>query len=172
MPLPFAHSLVGASIIALLLPKISLIRDWKLFLAALFFSLAPDFDFFFVWVLGMGEHWHRSFTHSILFAVSITVLLLVVKGFSHARTILALGAVLLSHSFLDFLTTAHGGGAQLLFPFSSVRFGAGFNRFFSSESEFVFSVLLKQSLIELLIFTPVFLMVLVVRRYLVKTDKR
>lgn len=166
MPLPIAHGLVGASIVALFLPKLSLVRDWKLFLAALFFSLVPDFDFFFVWVLGLGDHWHRSFTHSILFGVSITVLMLLVKGFSHARTIFALGAVLLSHGFLDFLTTVHGRGAQLLFPFSKVRFGAGFNAFFSSESEFVFSVLLKQSLIELLIFTPIFLSVLVMRKYL------
>lgn len=166
MPLPFAHGLVGASVFALFLPKLSLVRDWKIFLAALFFSVAPDFDFFFVWVLGLGEHWHRGFTHSVLFAASITILMLLLKGFSHARTILALGSALLSHALLDSLTTAHGGGAQLLFPFSDVRFGAGFNRFFTSESEFVLSVLVKQSLVELLIFTPIFLAVLVAKKYL------
>ena len=168
MPLPVAHSLVGASLAALWRPKVSLSRDWKALAFAGFLAVAPDFDFAFVW----GLHWwgfHRGPTHSIIFAVCAVIIALAVFGVSYLRDILMYGCALLSHGLLDFATTTYGGGVKLFWPFMQQRFKL---RIFSL-SEFGISRqtrfdqllgMLSYCLIELLIFLPIFLIILWLKR--------
>ena len=168
MPLPIAHSLVGASIAALWRPKVSLSRDWKTLAFAGFLAVTPDFDFAFVW----GWHWwgfHRGPTHSIIFAACAVMIALAIFGTSYLRDVLMYGSALLSHGLLDFATTTYGGGVKLFWPFMRQRFKL---RIFSlSEfgisrhpfSEYLLGIL-SYCVIELLIFLPIFLAVLWLKR--------
>jgi hypothetical protein len=158
MPLPVSHSLVGASVIALLLPPGTLRQNWLILLFGAFLANSPDFDFFFVWVLHIGVDWHRSFTHSVFFTLAVTCLILLIAGFSRIRFVLA-------YAILDFLTTTRGGGVELLFPFSSERLKLGVFSLSEFEQGFYISEIIKAGLVELLIFTPIFLAVLWLRDY-------
>jgi membrane-bound metal-dependent hydrolase YbcI (DUF457 family) len=126
----------------------------------------PDLDFFFVWVVPLGVEWHRSFTHSIFFALAATVFVFAGTGLSRVRAVLAGGAALLSHGLLDYLTTRRGGGVELLYPFSDERLKSGIISVSEFERGFYFMEIIKSGLIELLIFTPIFLAVLWIRGYL------
>jgi membrane-bound metal-dependent hydrolase YbcI (DUF457 family) len=164
MPLPIAHGLVGASVVALWRPKGLLGRDWRKMLIGAALAISPDLDFFLPWGLHL-RGWHRGFTHSISLALAATGLMIAVLGISHLRDALAYGTALLSHGLLDFLTTQKGGGVELLWPFSNERLKLGWIGF--SEFPFGFHVVevIKASLIEILVFAPVLVALLLLREY-------
>jgi membrane-bound metal-dependent hydrolase YbcI (DUF457 family) len=175
MPLPIAHGLVGASVIAASRPQISLRRDWKVLLLGAVLAITPDFDLFFMYGLDLGRGWHRSFTHSIVFALAATCLMLAVKGASRIREVVAYGSALLSHGLLDFLATEKYDGVQLLWPFSTRMFKLGlfgFSEFGTPDYPWTAVVLgfLKPCLVELAIFAPVFLAVYLLRRGALKSS--
>lgn len=59
MPLPTAHSLLGATIVALLHPQFK--KNYALpLIAGVVLANAADFDFVLVFLLGAKE-WHREF---------------------------------------------------------------------------------------------------------------
>jgi len=96
-----------------------------LFLAVV--SVAPDFDFFFVWVLGLPmQVFHRTFAHSIPFALAVTLIYAYVrpKWLSEVPPSLFF-LVLASHGLLDLLCTmdAADHGVMLFWPVSSARWG-------------------------------------------------
>lgn len=165
MPLPIAHSLAGASVVALARPRGSIATDWRLLLLGGFLAVTPDFDFLLIWTLHVSRSLHRGPTHSIFFALVVAALMLMVAGFSRGGAVLACGAAFLSHGVLDFLTTKRGGGVKLLWPFSDERFKLGVVGFSEFPHGFNLVELLKASAIELIVFTPILLTVLVVREY-------
>lgn len=170
MPLPIAHSLIGASVITVSNPQSPLKEDWGLILCGAFLAIAPDFDFFFIWALGAGRH--RIITHSLFCALMLTLLMLLLTGREHLRSVLACGAAFLSHGILDYLCTKDGGGVGLLWPFSDERLKLGV----IGISEFPHGINLievaKASLLEIIIFAPVLLSALMMRKYLAQASRR
>jgi membrane-bound metal-dependent hydrolase YbcI (DUF457 family) len=172
MPLPVAHSLVGATLAEALLPAQTSHRDWKIaFIGCL--SLLPDFDFVLFWGLGFERHWHRGFTHSIVFALSLGFVLLALFGWRHLKEVAVCTLALMSHGLLDTLTTINGQGVELLWPFSQARFKAEI--FAPTELGLatdnvaqVMTYLLTISLIEAAVLVPVFLTVRAIRRLWLK----
>jgi membrane-bound metal-dependent hydrolase YbcI (DUF457 family) len=75
MPLPFAHGLVGASIVAALHPRPARRHFAPLVMGALFANCA-DLDFALV-ALAHDRSYHRGFTHSLVFALALCVVSLV-----------------------------------------------------------------------------------------------
>jgi len=171
MPLPVAHALVGASVVAAIDPSPSSARAWKPLLAGAALALCPDLDYFFEWVL----HWpdvHRTFTHSLVFALGVGGVLVLWMGPARRREGLAYSLAFLSHTLLDFATTRITEGVAWLWPYSMKGFKLGWFSFFEFEHGFEraglllenLTALLQLSLLELVLFLPVFLLVLAVSR--------
>ena len=169
MPLPVAHALVGASVVAAWQPKGALSRDWKPLVYGAALAITPDLDLALLWSLGLSTSWHRSFTHSIAFAVAVGCLVAVAVGRSRIREAIAYGSALLSHGLLDFLATKKYPGVELFWPVSTHRFKLGL----SGISEFgvrdyplaaIIIDWLKPCLTELVIFGPIFLAIILLKR--------
>jgi membrane-bound metal-dependent hydrolase YbcI (DUF457 family) len=165
MPLPIAHGLVGASVVALWHPQNSVKDDWQMLALGAALAISPDFDFFLTWGLHLGRGWHRGFTHSIVAALIVTGFSVAAFGTSRIRIALACGAAFLSHSLLDFLTTKQGGGVELLWPFSTERMKLGLIGISDFANGFHVVEMMKAGLIELALFAPMFLMILLFREY-------
>ena len=163
MPLPFAHGLVGASIVAALHPRPARRHFAPLVLGALLANCA-DLDFALV-ALAHDRSYHRGFTHSLAFALALCVVSLLVFGRARVREALAYGLAYASHAALDYSTTKFGGGLELLWPFSAERFGLGVVGLSELPSLMPSVGILKALLSELLIFAPVLACVLLVRRF-------
>ncbi len=129
-------------------------------------AVSPDLDYLPVYGFGMSYECHRSFTHSIFFALMVTLLILIITRFSYIKRTLACGTVLLSHGLVDFLVSYNKGGVKLLYPLSDKRFEFGlsgvFERIDNSLLEFI-----DQALLELILFTPILLLLLLFREYTV-----
>ena len=165
MPLPVAHTLLGAAIITATLPDPSPARNWKTLLIGGALSVSPDLDYFF------ETTQHRGFTHSLLFALIVGGLCFAVTRFANIRVAVALAAAFLSHALLDYATTKTMPGVELLWPITNQRFGLGLIDYYDLTGidpvhflyQNVASDLFKAGLIELLIFGPLFLCVLFVK---------
>lgn len=153
MPLPFAHGLVGASVVAALHPRPARGHFAPLALGA-FLANCADLDFALV-ALAHDRSYHRGFTHSLAFSLALLLAALALFGRARAREALAYGLAYASHALLDFSTTKLGGGVQLLWPFSAGRFGLGLVGLSELPSRLPPAVVLKSLLLELLIFAPV-----------------
>ena len=166
MPLPLAHALVGASVATAILSPQTPHRYWKILLSGLL-AVIPDLDFFFVWVLGWDRTWHRGFTHSMVFAVVGGVLARLIVNRRHAlqsqrRDLWAYCLAMMSHGFLDALFSFEGGGVELLWPFTASRYKLGYTALL--ESTETWRHMLSQSVLEAVIFVPIFAVVLWLRR--------
>ena len=165
MPLPIAHALVGASIVALTLPDASPTRNWKPLLIGGALSVCPDLDYFF------GTTWHRGFTHSLAFACAVSAVCLAAMGFAKVRVAIAYAGAFFSHGLLDYATTKAMPGVELLWPMSNRRFGLGLIDYYQITGidpvYFLFkdvaADLLKAGMIELMIFVPVFVCALLLK---------
>lgn len=171
MPLPVAHGLLGVSV-AIALRQSSQSRQWKSLLIGTLLGICPDFDYVLNWLRISGGGWHHGFTHSISFAVSIGLLTAMVLGERHARSVMLYSAVTFSHTLLDFLMT-ESRGVALWWPFNDQRYKLmlpnPIDYTWSSSSlwEAIFD-LLRISLAELIIFAPLLLVVVLVKRLLVE----
>jgi inner membrane protein len=121
MPLPIAHSLFAASIVAATHNEPTKRLAMPLCVGA-FLANSPDFDFALVFLLG-SKDWHRGFSHSILFAAIVLVVIALSRGRSKLRESIAFGLAYASHFVLDFSTTKYGDGLQLFWFFDPERFG-------------------------------------------------
>lgn len=161
MPLPFAHGILGASIVGAIHPK----PFGKYFLPAFiggFLANAADFDFLLVFLFHSKE-FHRGFTHSIFFSVLVGTCFLLFLGQKKYREALAYAMAFASHFILDFITTKIGGGLEIYFPFSKERFGLGLIGLSEVPSKLsIYEIFLTIGL-ELLIFTPIFLIIYFIR---------
>ena len=163
MPMPVAHSLVGASLVAAVLP-----RAWRRghhlpLLAGALLANAADLDFLLVFAYG-SRAWHRGFTHSLAFALLVCLALLVRLGTARARKALAYGLAYASHAALDFATTREGGGLELFWPFSAERFGLRWWGLSEIPSRLPPAEVLKSICLEFALFAPPLVAVLLLRR--------
>lgn len=163
MPLPIAHGLAGASIIALVHPKGD-VKNWKPLLLGFVLANCPDLDLGFQFLFG-GRGFHRGFTHSIFFAFLVGVAIFVWFRREHWRIPLAYSSAFLSHTILDFVS-ANSGAVRILMPFSNKPYGLGAISFSELSRGFLISDMLYFSAIEALIFIPLFLIALFVRRFI------
>lgn len=161
MPMPVAHGLVGASLVAAALPRAG--RRRLLLLAGAALANAPDLDFILVFVF-RSRAWHRGFTHSLVCALAVFVCLLLSLGRRRAREAVAFGMAYASHALLDFATTRAGGGLELFWPFSAERFGLRWWGLSEIPSRLPPLEVLKSLAVEFLLFAPPFLLVLLWRR--------
>jgi membrane-bound metal-dependent hydrolase YbcI (DUF457 family) len=164
MPLPFAHGLVGASLVAAIHPRPARWHYAPLFAGALLANCA-DLDFALV-LLTHDRSFHRSFTHSLVFALALLLVAFIIFGRTRAREALAYGLAYASHALLDYSTMKFGGGVELLWPFSTERFGLGLVGLSELPSRLPPAYVFKALLLELLIFAPLLASVLIARRVL------
>jgi membrane-bound metal-dependent hydrolase YbcI (DUF457 family) len=164
MPLPFAHGLVGAGLVAALHPRPARWRSAPLVFGALLANCA-DLDFALV-ALTHDRSYHRGFTHSLAFALALCVAMLALFGRARLREALAYGLAYASHSILDYSTTKLGGGVELLWPFSAERFGLGLVGLSELPSRMPRAYVLKAALFEIILFAPLLACVLLARRLL------
>ncbi len=161
MPLPVAHSLVGASLVAAVLPREG---RYRLLLAAgAVLANAADLDFILSFAL-RSRGWHRGFTHSLAFALAVSLCFLLLLGRRRAREAAAFGLAYGSHALLDFATTREGGGLELFWPFSAERLGLRWWGLSELPSRLPPAEVLKSAGLELLLFAPPLVLLLLWRR--------
>lgn len=169
MPLPAAHGIIGASIIAISRRSVIFSRDWVSLSLGALLAISPDLDFIFVWILCFGGAWHRSFTHSVLFALLVGAMTSGIAGPPRIREAIVYASAVISHSLLDLFTTKTMAGVELFWPFYAYRFKLGlFNHLdvdLNAHSFSNFAVgLLKTSFMELLVLAPVFMLIIFLKR--------
>lgn len=163
MPLPVSHSLVGASLVAAVLPRAGRARYWLALAAGAVLANAADLDFILVFLF-RSRAWHRGFTHSLAFALVVCACLLLAFGARRAREATAYGLAYASHSLLDFATTKAGGGLELLWPFSADRLGLRWWGLSELPSRLPAAEILKSLSLEFALFAPPLLILVLLRR--------
>ncbi|HEV2802085.1 MAG TPA: metal-dependent hydrolase [Pyrinomonadaceae bacterium] len=164
MPLPIAHALVGASVVAATYTRPRSPRYLLALIVGASLANAADLDFLLV-IAFHSRAWHRGFTHSLVFAACVT--LLFVFAFGHwrrARDGAAYGLAFASHCILDFLTTKEGGGVELLWPFSTDRFALSWAGLSELPSRLPPLTVLKWLAVEFALFAPLLLFIWYWRR--------
>ena len=161
--MPVAHGLLGASLVAAILPR-ERQRRYALPLAAgALLANAADLDFGLVFALH-SRGWHRGFTHSLAFALAVGLAFFVTLGRARARRAAAYGLAYASHAVLDFATTKSGGGLELLWPFTSERLALGWRGLSEIPSRVPPAGIVRYLVVEFLIFAPPFLALLLWRK--------
>lgn len=170
MPMPFAHGLLGGSIVAAVHPEPTRYYGAPV-LAGMILANLPDLDLLTVLIIHT-RGWHRTITHSLITAGVLLLILAFAFGRAHLREAIAYGLAFMSHGLLDFATTTAGGGVALFSPFSWYRFRL--DRFSLSENPAKYPVdeIVKMIGWELLIFLPPLLLLLGVRFYLSRRTQR
>lgn len=163
MPLPIAHGLVGACIVLALHPSPTAGRYRLPLFVGAFLANCADLDFLLAFALD-SRAWHRGFTHSLLFALVVSLAALPLFGKSRVRALAAYGLAFASHGVLDFVTTKHGGGVELLWFASRERLKLGLVGLSEIPSRLTAVEVLTAAVIEVMIFAPLFGVVLWLRR--------
>jgi membrane-bound metal-dependent hydrolase YbcI (DUF457 family) len=161
MPMPVAHSLVGASLVAAVLPRRP--RYWRALAAGALLANAADLDFVFVFLF-RSRAWHRGFSHSLAFALAVFVCFLLALGRERAREAAALGLAYASHALLDFATTNVTRGVELFWPFSADRLGLRWWGLSELPSRLPVAEILKWLSLEFVLFAPPLLFLILLRR--------
>lgn len=165
MPLPLAHSLIGASVAAAVHKRSD--AWWKLLCISGFLGVCPDFDYVLNWLrVGRGG-WHHGFTHSIVFALCVGAVTALLSRWRSVRAFIAFSAATASHTLLDYLIT-ESRGVSLWWPFTDRRYKfrgpnpIDYTWSTTSLSDAALDIL-RISLTELIIFGPVLLMIILLR---------
>ena len=174
MPLPVAHGLIGASAVAALCPSAQPGR-WKWLALGAFLGVAPDFDYALNWLRISRGGWHHGFTHSIPFALVVGLVMIIVLRQWKVRSFLVFSAAYVSHTLLDYMLT-ESRGVALWWPFTNYRYKLRLPNpidYTWSDDSFIQAAfdLLKISLIELLLFGPILLAVILVRQVVNKRSQ-
>ena len=168
MPLPVAHALVGASVVAAMERGWTSRRTCLHMLLAALLANAADLDFLLVYAQG-SKTWHRAFTHSLVFSLFIFVLLALWLGRQRLKTAAAFGIAFGSHAVLDFVTTKEGSGIELFWPFSEKRVMLGWWGLSEWPSRMTASQITQALAFEFALFAPVLLTIMFLRRRAVST---
>ena len=163
MPTPVAHSLVGAGLVAAVLPRAGRARYWVLLAAGAALANAADLDFILAFAF-RSRAWHRGFTHSLVFALVVFLCFLLALGRARAREAAAYGLAYASHVLLDFATTKASGGLELLWPFSLERLGLRWWGLSELPSRLPPAEILKTLSLEFVLFAPPLLFLILLRR--------
>jgi membrane-bound metal-dependent hydrolase YbcI (DUF457 family) len=163
MPMPIAHGFLGASIVAAALPKPANRYVMSLVFGAFLANMA-DFDFLLVFALH-SKSWHRGFSHSIALALIVCLIFVLALGRRHIGKAIAYGLAFASHGILDYLTAKEGGGVELLWPLSSDRLKLGWVGLSEVPSRLSAIEIGKSLVVESLIFMPLFMLVICLRKY-------
>jgi membrane-bound metal-dependent hydrolase YbcI (DUF457 family) len=161
MPLPIAHGLLGATLVAAVHPCID---KWKPLFLGVMLANFPDLDILILWGLNLRGI-HRSFSHSLVIAIAVTLVIYFFVGRKQFKVTLAYGLAFLSHTVLDFFAAKAGGGVMLWWPFSNQRYKFGMWGFSELSSGIPVSELLYYSLLEGILFTPLLFGVLLLRGF-------
>ena len=173
MPLPVAHSLVGASVAAAVQGKSQ--NWWKVLAIGAFLGVCPDFDYILNWLrIGWGG-WHHGFTHSFVFALVVGAVTALITGWRNVRTFIAFSAATASHGVLDYLIT-ESRGIALFWPFTDHRYKLEMpnpiDYTWNTASFWHTAVdVLRISLTELIIFAPLLLLVMLLRIMSIRKGK-
>ena len=162
MPLPVAHGLLGAGLVAALHPQPTRRFAIPLLLGAVL-AVAADLDFLLVFAFG-SKTWHRGFSHSVLLGLFVTLLFAFSLGRKRISEAVAFGLAFTSHGFLDYVTTREGAGIEMIWPFSSERFGLGWWGLSEVPSRLPALEIVKSLLIEFVIFAPLLFLALLLRK--------
>jgi inner membrane protein len=163
MPTPVAHSLVGAGLVAAVLPRAGRARYWLPLAAGAVLANAADLDFLLVAAF-RSRAWHRGFTHSLVFALAVFLCFLLALGRARAREAAAFGLAYASHVLLDFATTRESRGLELLWPFSVERLGLRWWGLSETPSRLPAAEILKSLSLEFVLFAPPLLFLILLRR--------
>ncbi len=163
MPLPIAHGLLGASLVALIHPQADS-KNWKPPVWGFLLANSPDFDFAFAFLFGWKD-FHRGIVHSLFFAFLVGALIFVFLRRENWRIPMAYALAFLSHTLLDFVA-ASDGAVHLLLPFDDNKYALGWFGFSELTRGFLVSDMLRFSLVEMLIFVPLFFIALRVKKIL------
>jgi len=172
MPLPVAHGLVAASIIAASREEFDWRSAWWPMLVGAALAIVPDFDLFLAWGLGYNLRVHGGFTHSVVFAIALGLIGALLTRELDPRGITTYTTAALSHGLLDFATKKDFGGVMLLWPLSSDKFRLGlfnyFEFFVDPGSQSLSSILegaINVFYYETLIFAPLLITVILWKRW-------
>ncbi len=167
-----AHGLLGAALVAASRKNFRFRRDWRAMSLGAALAVIPDFDLIFSWILGFSVKTHGGFTHSIVFALVIGLLASFLIGEKNIRGFMTYPLAILSHGILDVVTRKEFGGSALLWPVSSYKFRLGwfdYFEFYPSPATEPITVILDNALdiccYELMIFMPVFLIIVWFKRW-------
>jgi membrane-bound metal-dependent hydrolase YbcI (DUF457 family) len=163
MPLPVAHALVGAGVVAAVQRESISRRTYAQMVIAALLANAADLDFLLVYALG-SKTWHRAFTHSFVFSLFVFVLLALWLGRRKLKTAVAYATAFGSHAVLDFVTTREGSGIELFWPFSEKRVMLGWWGLSEWPSRMTSWQIVQAVALEFVLFTPVLVAVVILRR--------
>jgi len=166
MPLPVAHGLLGASIVAAVHPQPTKRYFLPLFVGG-FLANVPDADFLLVFIF-QSRTWHRGFSHSILFALVVCLVFVLWWGKQYFRQAAAYGLALASHGILDYLTTKRGRGVELLWPFSSAKLGLHWVGLSEMPSRLPAPDIMKALAVEFVLFAPLLALIICSRTFIWK----
>lgn len=164
MSLPVAHCLVGGAILATARPHLDFVSPRAAFGLAMLLPLVPDFDFAFVWWFGLPvTTWHRTFSHSLLFAAALGLFaawLVRRRAVGSPRAAFAfVASLVISHAALDMCGHGHGipgRGVTLLWPFSQTFYALPW-QFLPPGRHGQPEIYLRTAAIELLMLGPALL---------------
>ena len=171
MPLPVAHGLLGAGLVAALHARPASGRRAVPLLVGALLANAADLDFVLVLALG-SRAWHRGFTHSLAFALVVTLMLALSLGARRLRDALTYGLAFASHGVLDFLTAKEGGGVELFWPFAGERLRLGWWGLSEVPSRLPPAGVLRALALEVALFAPPLLAVLLLRKAAAKRARQ
>ena len=172
MPLPVAHGLLGAAIVVTTRKNLSFRKDWLAVSLGAALAIIPDFDLILSWILGYSVKTHGGFTHSILFSLLAGFLACLLMRERSLLGFTSYSLATLSHGILDVVTRKEFGGSALLWPITFHKFRLGwfdYFEFYPSPATEPIIVILRNALevcrYEMMIFTPVFLIVVCLKRW-------
>ena len=160
MPKIIAHALAGATIVSAICPSQRL--DKWVVLAGAIIAVSPDFDFALEWLFA-NQDIHRGFTHSLLFSFLIGLTFYLWLGPENQLLALGFSLAYLSHTLLD-LSTSTAGGVKLFYPFSNKYYHLGLTGIFENPFGVNFSQALRWILIETVIFLPLFILTIILKK--------
>ena len=165
MPSPLGHSLVSLSIGLVVENKNC---DIKYILFILLLGILPDMDLLPVLFMGLekGGKYHQIYTHNFLFALVVSIFVYLI---SKNRKYAILSFIIVSiHFLIDSLVTDYREpiGVPMFYPFRNKTFYLGIFPGISKGNltELLSLSNLKAIGIELIIFLPIFLIIITVKR--------
>ena len=174
MPLPVAHGLLAASVVVVLREPTQS-RPWKLLLIGVFLGISPDLDYALNFLRVGSGGWHHGFTHSIVFAVFCGLIATLIAGERRLRNLILFTGATVSHTLLDYLIT-ESRGVALWWPFTDYRYKLrlpnpiDYTWSTTSLSEMMVD-LLRICLVELMIFGPLVVVVVLLKRLITQRGR-